>query len=329
MSGKKRPVVVLTEYMYQSIQPFWDVYNAAGIEFRPCQCRTAAEIIEAAKDADALQIHFASITKEIIDALPNIRIIVRSAVGMDCVELEYAKRVGLPVCNVPDYGIEDVSTHAILLILAITKKFNILTESVKKGVWDYAVAGPVHRITGQMLGLVGCGAIARCAAKKAQAFGMKVIAYDPFLSQEQVDDLGIKLVPLDEVAGRSDVVSVHVPLSEATRGMLNLDFFKQMKRSAFLINTARGGIVEEGDLVTALRTKLIAGAGLDVICDEKISPEHPLLQFDNVILTPHAAWYSEEAENTLLTSAAEEVVRGLRGERLKHPFNGIFYARTV
>lgn len=321
--------VVLTDYMYDSLKPFQDVYDKAGVEFCACQCKTAEEIIEAAKDADAVQVHFAKITKEIIDALPKCRLIVRSAVGMDNIDVAAATAVGLPVCNVPDYGIEDVSTHAILLMLAITKKFNILTETVKEGIWDYAVTKPVHRIQNQVFGLMGCGAIARCAARKAQAFGMRVIAYDPYLKQEQVKDLGITLMSMDEVAAQSDVLSVHLPLTKETSGLLDLAFFSKMKRSAFLVNTARGGVINEGDLVAALEQKLIAGAGLDVLCDEKITKDYPLLGFDNVIITPHAAWYSEEAELTLLTSAAEEVVRGLRGEPLKHPFNKIPMARTV
>lgn len=327
--NETKPLVVLTDYMYDSLKPFQDVYDKAGFTFRPCQCKTAEEIIEAAKDADAIQVHFAQITKEIIDNLPKCRLIVRSAVGMDNIDIAAATAAGIPVCNVPDYGIEDVSTHAILLMLAITKKFNILTDTVKQGVWDYAVTKPVHRIQNHVFGLMGCGAIARCAAKKAQAFGMKVIAYDPYLKQEQVDSLGITLCSMEEVAAQSDVVSVHLPLTKETAGLLDLRFFQRMKNSAYLVNTARGGVINEADLATALERGLIAGAGLDVLCDEKISKDHPLLQFDNVIITPHAAWYSEEAELTLLTSAAEEVVRGIRGETLKHPFNKIPLARTV
>lgn len=325
----KKFKVVLTDYMYDSIQPFQDVYDRAGFEFVPCQCKNAQEIIEKAKDADALQVHFAPITKEIIQALPKCRVIVRSAVGMDNIDVAAAAQEGIPVANVPDYGIEDVSTHAILLMLAITKKLPLLTRTVEQGVWDYAVTKPVHRIQNQVLGLMGCGAIARCTARKAQAFGMKVIAYDPYLTQEQVEALGIVLKSADEVAQESDVISLHLPLNDGTRGMINREFFSKMKDSAFLINTARGGVVQEEDLIEALKEKKIAGAGLDVLCQESITRDHPLLQFDNVILTPHAAWYSEEAEFTLLTSAAEEVVRALNGEPLKHPFNKIPYARTI
>ena len=268
-------------------------------------------------------LHSLSIKLPVIDS--DIRIDGSSHLNTD----ETATAAGIPVANVPDYGIEDVSTHAILLMLAITKKFNILTRTVQEGMWDYAVTKPVHRIQNRVFGLMGCGAIARCAAKKAQAFGMRVIAYDPYLKQDQVNDLDIILKSAKEVAQESDVVSVHLPLTSETKEIIDREFFGWMKPGAFLINTARGGVIQERDLLQALQTGQIAGAGLDVLSQEYIEKDDPLLQMNNVIITPHAAWYSEEAEFTLLTSAAEEVVRGLNGEPLKHPFNKIPYAKQL
>lgn len=325
--SEKRPVVVLTDYMYESLDPFIKVYERENIEFRAYQCKTAEEIINVCKDADAVQVHFAQITREIMQALPHVRMIAHSGVGMDNFDVEAATELQMPITNVPDYGIEDVATHAILLTMAMAKKLNKLIDTVKRGVWDYAVSKPVHRIQGQTFGMVGCGSIARCAAKKARALGLKVIAYDPYLKPEQVEPLGITLKSLDEVAAESDFVSLHVLLNKSTAGMINMDFFKKMKPTAFLINTARGGLVVEKDLIAALEQNIIAGAGLDVLCSESISTDDPLVKMDNVILTPHAAWYSEEAYLTLLTSTAEEVVRGLKGEPLKYPFNKIPYAR--
>ena len=315
-----KPVVVLTDYMYDSIQPFQDVYDRAGFEFRPYQCKTAEEIIQVAKDADAVQVHFAKITKEIIDALPKCRLIVRSAVGMDNIDVAAATAAGIPVANVPDYGIEDVSTHAILLMLAITKKFNILTRTVQEGMWDYAVTKPVHRIQNRVFGLMGCGAIARCAAKKAQAFGMRVIAYDPYLKQDQVNDLDIILKSAKEVAQESDVVSVHLPLTSETKEIIDREFFGWMKPGAFLINTARGGVIDEKALVEALKSGRIAGAAVDVYEEEPVKADNPLLHMDNVIATPHCAWYSETAITTLQRKVAEEVVNVLDGNK---PFNCI------
>ena len=183
---KKRPLVVLTDYSYETIQPFIDVYKAADFEFRPCQCKSPEEIIEACKDADAVQVHFAEITRDILAALPKCRLLVHSGVGMDTIDVDAARDLGIPACNVPDYGIEDVATHTILLMLAVTKKLNKLMDTVKRGVWDFSVAKPVHRLAGRTFGTIGCGAIARSTIQKAQAFGMNVISYDPFLTQEQV-----------------------------------------------------------------------------------------------------------------------------------------------
>lgn len=143
---KKRPLVVLTDYSYETIQPFIDVYKAADFEFRPCQCKSPEEIIEACKDADAIQVHFAEITRDILAALPKCRLLVHSGVGMDTIDVDAARDLGIPACNVPDYGIEDVATHTILLMLAVTKKLNKLMDTVKRGVWDFSVAKPVHRL---------------------------------------------------------------------------------------------------------------------------------------------------------------------------------------
>lgn len=325
--SKENPVVVLTDYMYDSLKPFEEVYEKAGIEFRAYQCKSADEIIRVCQDADAVQVHFASITREIIQALPNCRLMVRSAVGMDNFDVDAATELGMPLANVPDYGVEDVATHAILLMLAVTKKFNLLMDTVKQGVWDYAVAKPVHRIQGKTFGMIGCGRIARSTAQKAQAFGMKTIAYDPYLDPKMVESMGIELKSQEEVIAESDVLSLHLHLNESTKDMVNMEFLRKMKDDAYLLNISRGGLINEDDLIAALQQKVIAGAGLDVLCQESISPDYPLLKLDNVIVTPHAAWYSEEASLTLLTSAAEEVVRGLRGEALKNPYNGMKYAR--
>ena len=270
---KKRPLVVLTDYSYETIQPFIDVYKAADFEFRPCQCKSPEEIIEACKDADAIQVHFAEITRDILAALPKCRLLVHSGVGMDTIDVDAARDLGIPACNVPDYGIEDVATHTILLMLAVTKKLNKLMDTVKRGVWDFSVAKPVHRLAGRTFGTIGCGAIARSTIQKAQAFGMNVISYDPFLTQEQVAPLGITLKSMDEVAAESDVISLHLHLNKSTEGMIGADFFRKMKKDAFFINTARGAIVKEDELIAALRDGEIAGRIFDGVAQDIV--EYP------------------------------------------------------
>lgn len=315
--------VVLTDYMYETIQPFYDVYNQyEDIEFVPMQLKEKADILRETEHADAVMVHFDQIDKDVIGNLKNCRIIARSAVGYDNIDLKAASAARIPVTNVPDYCVEEVSNHTLLMILNSAKKFNQLEANVKKGLWgDFAIAKPVHAIRNSTLGLLGCGRIARCLAVKAQAFGMKVIACDPYITQEAVAPYGVTLVSREELLERSDYVSMHLLLNEDTRKSIDADFFRKMKKTAVFINTGRGGLVDEEALIEALRTGEIAGAGLDVLTEEGIDPDAPLQKFDNVIITPHAAWYSEEAFQTLLTSAAQEVVRALHGEPVKNQVN--------
>ena len=311
--------VVLTDYMYETIQPFYDVYNQyEDIEFVPLQLTEKRDILRETEFADAVMVHFDQIDKDVISNLKNCRIIARSAVGYDNIDLDAASAAKIPVTNVPDYCVEEVSNHTLMMILNSAKKFNQLEANVKKGLWgDFAIAKPIHAVRGQTLGLLGCGRIARCLAVKAQVFGIKVIAYDPYIKPEAVKDFGVTLVSREELLAQSDFISMHLLLNEDTRKSINADFFKKMKNSAIFVNTARGGLVDEDALIEALRT----GAALDVLTEEGIDKDAPLQKFDNVIITPHAAWYSEQAFYTLLTSAAQEVVRALHGEPVKNQVN--------
>ena len=312
--------VVLTDYMYETIQPFYDVYE--DIEFVPLQLTEKRDILRETEFADAVMVHFDQIDKDVISNLKNCRIIARSAVGYDNIDLDAASAAKIPVTNVPDYCVEEVSNHTLMMILNSAKKFNQLEANVKKGLWgDFAIAKPIHAVRGQTLGLLGCGRIARCLAVKAQVFGIKVIAYDPYIKPEAVKDFGVTLVSREELLAQSDFISMHLLLNEDTRKSINADFFKKMKNSAIFVNTARGGLVDEDALIEALRTGEIAGAALDVLTEEGIDKDAPLQKFDNVIITPHAAWYSEQAFYTLLTSAAQEIVRALHGEPVKNQVN--------
>ena len=319
----KKYRVVLTDYMYETIQPFYDVYDQyEDIEFVPMELTEKADILRETEYADAVMVHFDQIDKDVITNLKNCKIIARSAVGYDNIDLNAASEAKIPVTNVPDYCVEEVSNHTLLMILNCAKKFNQLEANVKKGLWGgFAIAKPVHAIRNQTLGLLGCGRIARCLAKKACAFGMTVIAYDPYIKQETVTPYGVTLVSKEELLARSDYISMHLLLNEKTRKSINAEFFKEMKKTAVFINTGRGGLVDEEALIDALHAGEIAGAGLDVLTAEGIDENAELQKFENVIITPHAAWYSEESFNTLLTSAAQEVVRALHGEPIKNQVN--------
>ena len=315
--------VVLTDYRYESIQPFCDVYDKeADIEFIPMQLHTKADILRETEYADGVMCHFEQLDSDIIKNLKNCKVIARSAVGVDNIDLQAASEKRIPVANVPDYCVEEVSNHAMLLLLNCAKKMKQLERAAADGSWDYSAAKPVGALRYKTLGLVGCGNIARCIVPKAKAFGLTVLGYDPYLPEEIFERCGITQVKeLDSLLAQSDFVNIQLHHTAETDKMVNEDFLARMKPTAYLNNTARGGLVDEAALVEALRRGVIAGAGLDVLSTESVPADHPLLGLENAVVTPHAAWYTEEAMYTLLTSAAAEVVRVLRGQPLKHQVN--------
>lgn len=311
--------VVLTDYAYDTLQPFSDVYQAAGVEFIPLQCKSKQEVLQATEYADGVMTHYAHIDREVIDNLKNCKIIIRSAVGVENIDVEAANQRGISVANVPDYCIEEVSDYVILLLLASAKKFCVLERMVQRGEWDYAITKPSDTIHGKTLGLVGCGNIARAVARKAKVFDMDIIGCDPGVTEQEVAKYGIHLLPQEKVLQDSDFLSLHAPLNRYTKHMINRETLSQMKPGAILINTAGGPLVDEQALREAVLSGHLAGAALDVLNEEPVRPDAPLLGQEQIILTPHCAWYSETAMHTLLKSAAEEVVRALRGEPLFHP----------
>jgi D-3-phosphoglycerate dehydrogenase len=224
--------------------------------------------------------------------------------------------------NVPDYCWDEVADHTFALLLACARTIPALHQRVRQGYFGWAaVVRPLHRLRGQTLGIVGLGHIGRGVALRAQAFGLRVLANDPLVSEQQAAEVGAKLVGLDELLRASDYVTLHVPLNQHTYHFINERRLRQMKPSAVLINTCRGGVVDQAALVKALREGWIAGAGLDVFEEEPLPPDSPLRGLENVILTPHLAWYSEESLAELHRKAAQEIVRFFRGEPLRYRVN--------
>lgn len=305
--------VVVTDYEYETFAPEQEVLNKIGVELTLAQCHTEEEVIAACKDADALISQYAPISRNVIENLEKCKVIARYGVGFNTIDVEAATERGIIVGNVTDYCLDEVSDHTIALLLASARKITALNNAVKKGNWDFNVAVPVFRLRGRTLGLVGLGNIPRAVAKKAQVFGLDVIAFDPFVPETVASGLGIRLVSLDELCELSDFISVHVPLNQYTKGMISVSEFNKMKKEAFIINTARGPIIDEQALIQALQEEKIAGAALDVLEVEPIAATNPLLNMDNVILTPHAAFYSVEAENELKKKTAQNVADVLSG----------------
>ncbi len=304
--------VVVTDFEYESLEIERKVIEEAGGELIPCQCKTEEEIIEACKDADGILNQYASISRRVIENLQKCKVISRYGVGVNTIDVNAAKQRSIEVRNVPDYCIDEVSDHAFALLLSLARKVVLLNETVKGGTWDYKMSVPIYRLKGRKLGLVGFGQISQSLAKKAQAFGIGVIAYDPYVSAEVAERLNVELVDLDTLCRNSDFISIHAPLTSATEGLISESQFDKMQDHAFIINTSRGGVIDEPALIRALQKGKLAGAGLDVVETEPILANNPLLKMNNVILNPHVAWYSEESEAELKRKTALNAVEVIK-----------------
>jgi D-3-phosphoglycerate dehydrogenase / 2-oxoglutarate reductase len=286
-------------------------------------CDNDEEIIAKAADADAIITTDARITRRVLAKLPNLQVVVRYGIGYDTIDVEAATENHVLVVNIPDYSFDEVSNHALALLLACSRKLVITNDLAKANQWTYAntILAPMGPITGQVLGLVGCGNIARMVAKKAQAFGLIIVGYDPYLDLQIASNAGIRLVTFAELLSISDYVSVHTPLTAETRHLVGEKEFRMMKSTAYIINTSRGPVVDESALIKALQEKSIAGAGIDVLEKEPPNPDNPLLKMENVIVTPHTAYYSDQSAVRLRRSVGSEAARVLSGKWPKNLVN--------
>jgi len=312
--------VVITDTVFPSQDPERQVLGDIA-EVAVAPGATAESIIAAAQDADALLNTYAKLPGAVLRALPKCRIVARTGIGVDTVDISVATALGIIVTNVPDYCIDEVSDHALALILSLTRKIVSATAAVKAGTWDVKVAVPIARHRGRTLGLVGLGKIPRALVPKAQAIGFQVLAFDPYVSPEDGARLGVRMVDFEMLLSESDVVSVHAPLTDETVGLFGDRAFGLMKAGAFLVNTSRGPLIQEAALLRALQSGRLAGVGLDVLEVEPPAAENPLLRLPNVAVTPHIGFYSEQSLVELQTKAAQEVRRALLGETPKNVVN--------
>lgn len=315
------PLVAVTDSVFPNLDAARRVLSGVGAELQIAADRTPDAIVRAARTADAVLVTYAKITGDMIREMTQCRIISRFGIGVDNVDIGAATAAGIVVTKVPDYCIDEVSDHAMALLLALVRKVPFSTARVHAGEWSMPSVVPIHRLRGSTLGLVGFGRIPQLVAPKARSFGVNVIASDPFVPKEVMAQAGVAPVTLDELIERSDYVSIHAPLTSETRHLFNADVFRRMKPTAYLINTARGPLVDEHALVDALAAGRIAGAALDVVEQEPPAPGSPLLTCANLILTPHTGFYSEESLVDLQTKATEEVVRVLGGQAPLNPVN--------
>ena len=312
--------VVITDCDHGTVEPERRVLAEAGHALRLAQCRTPEDVIREAAGAEALINQYAPIDASVLGALEGCRVVVRYGVGVDTVDVEEAARRGVWVANVPDYGTEEVSDHALGLALALLRGIGALDRSVRAGGWDFRLAPP-RRVASQTLGAVGSGRIGSALIRKAAALGMRVLATDPAGVSEEAHAAGAEETSFDELLAAADVVSLHLPLTAETRHLIGAEQLGRMKQGAYLVNTSRGGLVDTDALLRALDDGRLAGAGLDVLEREPPEPRSRILGHERVILTPHAAWHSPESFERLKTEAAREVVRVLAGEPPRSPVN--------
>ncbi|GAB4325727.1 MAG: hypothetical protein Kow0010_08430 [Dehalococcoidia bacterium] len=274
-------------------------------------CRTDDEVIAFASEADGILCTAYPVSRAIFEACPNLKVVVRYGIGFDNIDIDAASDHDVVVCNVTDYCIDEVATHAVALLLALNRRLKLLDLAVRRG--ERIALGPVGPLRGEMLGLVAFGNIARAVAERAKPFGLRVCAYDPYVASSAAEECGVRLVSLEELMATSDYVSVHAPLNAETRGLIGARELALMKPTAYLVTTCRGGVVDEKALYDALKAGTIAGTGVDVWDPEPVRPENPLLEFDNVIATPHSAFYSEASLPLLLQRVGEAAADVLRG----------------
>jgi D-3-phosphoglycerate dehydrogenase len=314
-------IVAITDYVFPSLAPEQRVLAPLGVELRPAQSTSEEEIIALTQEADAVLNCYAKMTARVIEKLERCKIIARYGIGVDNVDLAAASKARILVTNVPDYCIDEVSDHALALLLTLARRISVADGAVKAGAWDVVAHAGIRRLRGQTLGLLGFGKIAKALASKVQPLGMKVLVYDPYLDSALIAQHGAEAVDLDRLLAEADAISIHVPLSSETRNLIGQRELVLMKSAAFLINTSRGGIVDEQALAAALKEGQLGGAALDVLSVEPLTADHPLRQAPNIILTPHLAFYSRESVIELQTKAAEEVARALKGEPPRSPVN--------
>jgi D-3-phosphoglycerate dehydrogenase / 2-oxoglutarate reductase len=313
--------IAVADSVFPNLDPARAVVSRIGGELQLASEPTPEAIMRIAKNADAVLVTYAKITADMIRQMTKCRIISRFGIGVDNVDIPEATKARIVVTKVPDYCIDEVSDHTMALLLAVVRKVPFISAQVHGGTWKMPNVVPIHRLRGSVLGLVGFGRIPQLVAPKAKAFGMKVIAFDPYVPKEVFAGAGVDGVDFPTLLEASDYVSIHSPLVPETKGLFNTEAFTQMKKTAYVVNTARGPIIDEAALAAALDAGQIAGAALDVMAQEPPGASSPLFGRDNVVITPHTSFYSEESLVELQTKAAEEVVAVLSGKAPRNPVN--------
>lgn len=315
-----RTKVVVTDYIESDLKWESEEMEKRGVAFEAYQLKFApqAELIAKIRDADVVVVNMAPMTEAVIGALNQCRLIIRHGIGYDNVDLKAATRKGIRVANIPDYCPDEVAEHTVALMLASWRKLfvslEVLKESSRKGQWDFQRCYPIFKLSGKTVGIVGCGRIGSRVLQRMRGFDVNLLVCDPYLSPERKRELGIETVYLETLLQQSDIVTLHTSLTPETRGLIGERQLRVMKKTAHLINTSRGPVVDAGALARALREGWIAGAAIDVYEKEPPDPEMELFRLDNATLAPHLGWYSEESGWDIRAKIVEDIDRFLKGQ---------------
>jgi D-3-phosphoglycerate dehydrogenase len=307
--------VIITDYIYGEPDEEIKVLEKIGAKLELHQCSTEDEVIEVSKNADGILNTYAPISRRVIETLKKCKAIARYGIGFDTIDLDAATEKGIAVMNVPTYCVDEVADHTLALILAASRRVTLFDRAIREGSWDWRDGRPIHRLRDRTLGLIAVGRIGRALVERIRPIGMRIMAFDPYVPDERMREMGIEPVTFDRLLEEADIISVHTPLTKETRHMLGYEQFKKMKNTAILVNTSRGPVVNIPDLVRALEEGRIGIAALDVLEREPPPKDDPILKLDNVILTPHTAFYSEGSLKEAKITASEEVARVLTGRR--------------
>jgi D-3-phosphoglycerate dehydrogenase len=316
-----RPVVLIGYSDFGDISVERDALREVNAEIEYLGTLSSPEAREVMTRADAIMVGLQRVTSEMITSMDRCKIISRLGTGLDLIDVETATDCGIWVTNMPDAYVEEVATHTIAFILSCNRGIVPLVESTRSGIWDYHVMQPVSRLKGKILGLLGFGHIGKETAKLAQGIGMEVISHDPYVDPNVIKDHNVRSVDWKTLLQESDYLSLHVPLTEETEQIIDRHAFSLMKPRAYLINTGRGKLIDEEALLEAVQEGRIRGAALDVLDIEPPSQDNPLLEDKHIIVTPHAAFYSEEAVHNVRFRSAEAVIDVLQGRTPKNPAN--------
>lgn len=317
--------VAITDWTFSDLSVEEQILQAHGHAVEGRRCKTEQELVSLVHDADAVITQFARVTRPVIDAMAKARVIVRYGIGVDNVDLEAARARGIPVCNIPDYCIDEVADHALAFILAVTRQVVPHCLGVRAGQWKLAVPlAAMKALRDLQVGVVGCGRIGQEVVRRLTPFKCRIRVYDPVVPAEEINRLGGQAAgSLDELLTTSDVLTLHCPSTPRTRRMINRDTLAKLKPGAILINVGRGDLVDTAALVAALENGRLGGAALDVCDPEPIPADHPLLKLPNVIVAPHIASASPAAVKKLRETAAHLALKALQGEPLENIVNGV------